>query len=238
MKTALINYKGASGKTTLATHLFAPRMEGAPIIAVESINQVANADGLDVEKVRGDQFRAIFKKLAMLDNAIIDVGASNVEDFLAGMTKFEESMAEIDLFVVPTTSGTNELRDAITLIDVLHDMGVPAEKIRVIFNRVDSDVAEEFGPLIAYVKKTGNCVISGNAAVMESELFDMIAPRKLTIAALVNDTSDYRTMARQATDDATRNKCLDMYTMRALAKSVNANLNEVFEAVTSLEVAA
>ena len=233
MKAAVINYPGTVGKTTLAMHLLSSRMNGAPIIAVETINEVANADGIEVDKVRGDQFRSIFKRLAVMDDAIIDVGASNVETFLAGMAKFEDSHLEIDMFIVPTTGGTKELRETITLVDVLHDFGIPAEKIKIIFNRVDNDVAEEFAPLIAYAKKTGRCIINLNAAVMENELYDMVAMRKLTVASLLNDPADYRTLAREATDDISRNKYLDLYTMKSLAKSVNANLNNVFHAITA-----
>ena len=39
MKIAVLNYTGTVGKTTVAAHLLAPRMNGAPIIAVESVNE-------------------------------------------------------------------------------------------------------------------------------------------------------------------------------------------------------
>lgn len=232
MKMMIGSYTGTIGKTTIAM-LFAPLMDSAPIIAVETINETANAAGLDVEKIRGDQFRAIFKKLAMLDNVIVDVGASNIEDFLAGMTKFEDSYLEIDLFVVPVTSGHKELREAIAYIDVLSNFGIPADKIRVIFNRVDSDVEEEFSAILEYAKKTGKCIADVRAAVMENELFSMIGLKKITVTALLEDTTDYRTKAREEKNEKIRNQHLDMFTMKALARSVNNNLNAVFEVVTT-----
>jgi hypothetical protein len=42
MKVAAINCSGNVGKTTVARHLLAPRIEGAEVIAIES----TNADGV------------------------------------------------------------------------------------------------------------------------------------------------------------------------------------------------
>lgn len=41
MKVAVINYCGTVGKTTIAAHLLAPRMEQARIYAIETINETA-----------------------------------------------------------------------------------------------------------------------------------------------------------------------------------------------------
>jgi len=38
MKLAVINFSGNVGKTTVARHLLMPRIEGAELIAVESLN--------------------------------------------------------------------------------------------------------------------------------------------------------------------------------------------------------
>lgn len=79
MKVALTNYVG-KWKTTLTANLLAPRMPNAPVIAIESINETAAELGVDVEQMRGTAFRQLFKRLMLEDSAIIDVGASNIED--------------------------------------------------------------------------------------------------------------------------------------------------------------
>lgn len=82
MKITILNYTGTVGKTTIAAHPpLSPRMGNAPIFAVESINETAAGLGVDVEQIKGDKFRELFRKLFALDDAIIDVGASNIEDF-------------------------------------------------------------------------------------------------------------------------------------------------------------
>ena len=82
----------------IAAHLLSPRMSGAEVFAIESINETASGLGIDVETIKGEKFRDLFKKLLSLNDAIIDVGASNVEAFLNGMIKAEDSHLEFDLF--------------------------------------------------------------------------------------------------------------------------------------------
>ena len=79
MKVAVINFSGNVGKTTVARHLLAPRIEGAKVIAIESIN----ADDGQTQALRGRQFGELQEYLQTVDNVVVDIGASNVEDLLA-----------------------------------------------------------------------------------------------------------------------------------------------------------
>jgi len=76
MKVAVINFYGNVGKTTIARHLLAPRIDGAELIAVESIN----ADEGQGHALRGKQFGELQEYLQTVDNVVVDIGASNVED--------------------------------------------------------------------------------------------------------------------------------------------------------------
>ncbi|WP_223953287.1 StbB family protein, partial [Aeromonas caviae] len=163
MKVAVLNYTGTVGKTTIAAHLLSPRMGDAPIFAVETINETAAGLGVDVEQIRGQKFRELFTKLLKLDDAIIDVGASNVEAFLDGVVKMDGSHLEIDYFIVPVTPGTKEQKETISLVGTLANMGIDAEKIRIVFNRVEGDVSEEFPYVVAYAKKEKSCIANPDA---------------------------------------------------------------------------
>ena len=83
MKVAVINFSGNVGKTTIARHLLAPRIPDADFIAVESIN----ADEGQERPVRGNQFGELQEYLQTVDNAVVDIGASNVEDLLSLMAQ-------------------------------------------------------------------------------------------------------------------------------------------------------
>jgi hypothetical protein len=229
MKVAIVNNPGTVGKTTIAAHLLAPRMPGASIIAIEDVNQTVANLGLEVDRMEGDAFRAMFKKLMLLDDAIVDVGASNIRLFLQGMVKFDESHMEFDYFVVPLTSGTKEQIETIGMIGTLADFGIPAEKIRLVFNRVNKDVEEEFGHVFRYVAKEQNAIANPAAAIYENELFSALAVKKLTIEALLADQTDYKALLRnKEASEKERNYWGDMFGLRALAKSVQRNLDAVF----------
>jgi MinD-like ATPase involved in chromosome partitioning or flagellar assembly len=146
------------------------------------------------------------------------------------MTKFEDSHLEIDYYIVPVTSGTKEQRETMNIIDVLSEFGIPADRIRVIFNRVESDAEEEFAPIFTYAKKTGKCTVNPAASIFENELFDLLAIKKMTVSALLADDTDYRAKNREEKDTKLRSQYQDMHIMKSLAKSVNRNLDEVFAA--------
>lgn len=234
MKVAVLNYTGTVGKTTISAHLLSPRMNNAPIYAIESINETAEGNGLDVEKIKGTKFRDLFKKLMVADDAIIDVGASNVEGFLDGLVKFEDSHLEFDSFIVPVTSGSKEQKETIAMIQTLADLGIPADKIKLVFNRVEADVAEEFGPLLNYVKKSKAAIANHDAAIFENELFDMLAVKKLALGELQNDETDYKAKAREIGKDGDaklRSHYSDMHLIKSLSKNVNRNMDTVFAAL-------
>ena len=74
MKIAVINFSGNVGKTTVARHLLLPRIEGAELISVESLN-AGEGEG---QAMRGRQFGALQEYLQTIDDAVVDIGASNV----------------------------------------------------------------------------------------------------------------------------------------------------------------
>lgn len=232
MKVAVLNYTGTVGKTTIAAHLLSPRMGDAPIFAVETINETAAGLGVDMEQIRGQKFRELFTKLLKLDDAIIDVGASNVEAFLDGVVKMDGSHLEIDYFIVPVTPGTKEQKETISLVGTLADMGIDAEKIRIVFNRVEGDVSEEFPYVVAYAKKEKSCIANPDAAIFENELFDALGVKKLTLSALLADETDYKALLRKPdASEKDRNNWAELHGLKLLARGVNRNLDAVYDAI-------
>ncbi|QZN95445.1 StbB family protein [Symbiopectobacterium purcellii] len=233
MIIAILNWTGTVGKTTLAAHLFAPRMDNAPIFAIESINETAASLGIDVEKMKGNKFRELFKKMMLQENAIIDVGASNIEEFMSNMVKFDDSHEEIDYFIIPVTSGTKEQKETISMVDTLAQIGIPTDKIRVVFNRVSADVTDEFPYVMRFCKKEKNFIANPKCAIWETELFDALSVKGLTINTILNDSNDYKAMLRtnREASEKERNQWADMHGLKALSKSVKRNLDEVYESL-------
>jgi len=231
MKIVVLNYTGTVGKTTIAAQFLSPRMNEAPIIAIETINETAAGLGMEVEQYKGQKFRELFKTLFSMDDAIIDVGSSNVEAFLDGMVKFDESHLEFDYFIVPVTIGTKEQKETMSMINTLSDIGIPAEKIRIIFNRVESDVNEEFEYVVRFVKAEKKAKMHENSAIFESELFDALSVKKMTLQSILNDQTDYKALRIQNPDATSKEKnhWADMHGLKALARSVNKNLDSVYQ---------
>ena len=87
MKLAVINFSGNVGKTTVSRHLLAPRIPGCQVVAVESIN----ADDGQPVTIRGRQFAQLQEFLQSVDNVVVDIGASNVEELLKLMRRYRDS---------------------------------------------------------------------------------------------------------------------------------------------------
>lgn len=230
MKVAVINFSGNVGKSTVAKHLLLPRIEDAEFICVESIN----ADEGDV-LVRGKQFGALSEQLLLIDSAVIDVGSSNVEDFVKLMRQYEGSHEDVDFFVVPAVKESKQIRDTIATIQALAAMGIPANKVRVVFNRIETDetVEDAFYPLIAYHEDTKAFTLRPKAAIHFSELYQRLRTHNATIAELLADTTDYKARLREATTPEEKAAAAARISMRRLAGSAQANLDAVFAVIAA-----
>lgn len=238
MKIAVLNYTGSVGKTVVASHLLAPRLNNAQIFAIESTNETAGDLGLDVDQLRGEQFGKLFRDLLILDDAIVDVGASNIEEFLAHMARYEDSHAEIDLFVLPVVATGKAQRETIKTVTALAGLGVDSGRIHVLFNRVEGAVEDDFLPLLVYAQKSGEFVANTEVVIFENDVFELLSEQRTTIGDVLADTTDYRQQLRQA--DRNNKKQIshlsNMHTLQALARPVNRQLDRAFNALMGATV--
>ena len=233
MKVAVVNFSGNVGKTTIAAHLLKPRMGNARVFSVESLNVDAAHDGLEVERMKGKQFGQLQEELMVLNNAIVDVGASNVEDFLKLMLQFEGSHEEFDYFVVPTVSERKQQADTVNTIRALAKAGIPKSKVRLVFNKiqVDESVDEDFQALFGLAKLEKTFVINKAAAIQANEVFARIRSVGKTLGEIRDDTTDYRAKLKISTDQGEREACVRMISLQRLAVTANRNLDAVFTAL-------
>lgn len=233
MKVAVLNFSGNVGKTTVAAHLLKPRMADAPIFSVESLNVDASADGIDVEKMRGSKYKELTDQLMTLDSAIIDVGASNVEEFLKLMQRYSNSHEEFDYFVIPVVKDRKQQLDTVNTIRALSKLGISKDKIRVVFNKVDTDdvVQEDFAVLFGLAHTERSFVIDPNASIHFNEVFDELKSIGVSFSQVNADPVDYRAKLRTLTDQKEREQCVQMVGIKRLAVTANKNLDSVHTAL-------
>lgn len=230
MKVAVINFSGNPGKTTLADNLIAPRINALKF-EIETIN-TGSADTY-AERLKGKDYGGLQEDLMTLDSAIVDVGASNVEEFIKQMGQFDGSHEEFDYFVVPVVSEKKQQIDTVNTIETLAGLGVPARKIRLVFNKVEledaNDVPRLFVTLFGLHAENKCFTLSPDAVVFKNEIFDRLRPLKKTVSQIVADQTDYRAMLREAKDEDTKAHAISMISAQRLAKSAHKNLDDVYK---------
>ena len=234
MKICVLNFSGNVGKSTVAAHLLQPRLK-APVFSVESVNVDAQSDGVDVERLRGRQFADLQQRLMKLPDAIVDVGSSNIEEFLKLMQQYEDSQEDFDWFIVPVVKDAKQQADTVNTVDALRAIGVPAAKIRLLINKVetDDDLRHDFANLYAFCQ-TGEATLPDRAVVYANEVFAGLKSKQMTIGDLDADTTDYRQKLREATNEVEQDAAINMIALKRLAKTCNKNLDAAYEALFSV----
>lgn len=234
MKAAVVNYNGGAGKTTLSTYLFKPRMpEDTVFFAVETINQSATDLGVNnVEVLKGKNIGQIIERLVLEDNALIDIGASNVESFLEAASRYIGALDDIDLFVIPVTADQKCWQESLKTVEALSKMGVPAEKIRLLPNRIQDNPADEIPAVFKYCKQSKKATVSADVFVYESEIFGYLAHKKMSFETLIDDSVDYRKLAREETDSDKASEYARMFRWNKMAIPVHNALDDCFAALS------
>ena len=229
MKIGVINFSGNVGKSTIARHLLAPRMNNAQIISVESIN----SDGSEGDAVRGKQFGDLIEAIALVENVVVDIGASNVEDFIGRMTQYRGSHEDFDYFVIPTVGKQKQQRDTISTIDALASIGVPAKKIRIVFNMVEAEDSPEqiFSGLFDYAAAEKTFTLRPDAIVHMNDIYGKLRGSEHNIADILNDPTDLKEQLKSAKDSDEKLRISRKIGVKRLAAGVTEELNAVFKAL-------
>lgn len=226
MNIALINFSGNVGKTTLGYHLLKQRLPQATLIGIETINDAGNY--YDVQ-VRAKNFAAVQDELLTSDNIILDVGSSNVEQTLMEMKKYKGSHEDIELFLIPVTSESKQQKDSVNTIRFLLDLGIPASKIRVIFNLVqpDEDVQMVFSAIYHAVNDLS--INPQIPVIYENEFYDdpYVKSGQYTLSSLISNKAVLKDSLKQAPAED-KDKIKHLIALSRLALTVDENLQQAF----------
>lgn len=226
MKIAVLNHSGNVGKTTLCETLLQPRLDGSEIIRVETIN----SDGSNEEKLSAKQYDEIIKRIDDVDCTIIDIGSSNIENFLVQMNEYQGSHDLIDFFLVPVTTQDKQQRDSIATINNLLDMGVEEDRIKVVYNFTEKDAGIEEQFAIFLSDKTSK-KIAGNspAIVYNNNIFNLLHKSGLKYKEVYEDQRDLRSLIRSAESKEERQELSNLRAVKMLMNGFNSDLDIAFE---------
>ena len=232
MKIAVINFSGNVGKSTIARHLLLPRIPGAELITVESINADEGHQG---QSLRGRQFAELQEYMQTIDNLVVDIGASNVEELMALMRRYQGSHEDFDYFVIPTTPSIKQQQDTIaTLID-LSRSGITASRLRLIFNMVEEDesIGETFRPLLAFLEQHRLASTSTRCRLGANEIYGRLkgVGADMDLATLANGTTNYKALIVKAPEMDEKLRLAQLLATRRLAMGVLPELDACFAAL-------
>lgn len=229
MKIAVINFSGNVGKTTVARHLLLPRIPGAELIAVESLN----ADEGEGQAMRGRQFGELQEYLQTIDNAVVDIGASNVEELLGLMRRYRGSHEDFDAFVIPTVPALKQQQDTIATLVDLSQLGVTESRLKLVFNMVeyDSDVPQSFYTLLTFLDQHPISLPNPKCRLGLNEIYPRVKGNGADLATLARDDTDYKTLIVKARDNAEKLALAQKLAIRRLASGVVPELDACFQAL-------
>jgi hypothetical protein len=197
MKLGIVSYTGKIGKSTICNTLAFPRMPGASIIRLETINESGISGAEDEAKFKGRDLAKLETQLAKTLDAIVDVGASNVESFLLALNSQYEAHLALDYFLVPVKANAHaqiEMQEAIKTIKALAMMEIAPDRIKVVFNMLphDADVHEECKIIFNMHKKEPIFTLNPEAVIHESEAFSCLTTVKRSYTEMLADPRNYR----------------------------------------------
>ena len=232
MKIMILNSSGNVGKTTI-TSLFAERLASTKIIEVETVNKGnSEVKGLDVYKHNAkDDFSVAYEQLVMNENVIVDIGASNLGNFVDKMQEYSGIESFFDVFVIPSTPDEKIQTDTFKTVNFLRELGVEDDKIKVVFNRIKTNLESDYAMLL-----NAPFPFNKTIAIRETALFKELGFLRMTSTEVFNEDINYYLqfmLKAKEPQDKAKNLKLDL-TNKMLHKFKD-DFDYVFSEVTNLK---
>lgn len=233
-KVAVINFSGNVGKSSIARYLLAPRME-CDVLSIESINDPGGQKKTKTT-IRGKEIDELRENLLISDSLVVDIGASNVEDFIEALSEYDDGIAEFEYFVVPTVPAIKQQEDTVSTIHELIALGVPSAKIIVVFNQFDKKggpLEKQFKVVFRELGDSDSCKLNKDAVVPKHGFFEAFQQDRRSFDDVLNDDTDYRKLIGETDDKTKQIEYVRKLGMKSLANGINKELNGVFSALNN-----
>ncbi|MBQ9682017.1 MAG: hypothetical protein IJV35_01950 [Neisseriaceae bacterium] len=219
-KIAVLNYSGNVGKTTIVNEVLQPNLPDYEIITIDSVN----VSGKEKIVFRGADTDKIFTELLVQENAILDIGSSNLEQYFESSNEAQELLEYIDTFIVPIVPAIKQQNDSIKTIKDLIKFGIDPQKIFVVANIVDKGEKAIFDDIFAALKKLSVNVCQ--TQIPKHELYQNGG----SIAKRAADNTDYAALIEDARQKGDSEK-LRKYSNKFVVQRRVMRLNDIFVAL-------
>jgi hypothetical protein len=235
MKIAVLHSSGNVGKSTITKELIYPRLENPLIVEVETVNDsninnaALNITKYDVES----EIENLYMQMLETENVIVDIGASNIQQFFTKVLDFEGFLTIFDYFVVPAVAGDMKItKDTIKTVTFLQSLGIEDEKIKVILNKVKSNPELEFDILL----KNSPVAINSQNHIKNTKLFADLVLLKSDIKSVFNEDLDfYKSQILAAQTPQEKMRLIKMDMSNRLAHTVVKKFDDIFRDIFNQE---
>ena len=134
---------------------------------------------------------------------------------------------------MPTVPATKQQRDTISTVEALANLGVPAKKIRLLFNMVDLEESPEriFSGLFEYQRESKSFTLKPEAVIHVNDIYGKLKGSKTGIREILADETDYKERIKTAKDADEKLHFAQMLSIKRLAAGVSEELDAVFKAL-------
>jgi hypothetical protein len=135
--------------------------------------------------------------------------------------------------VVPTVPTLKQQQDTIATLIELSRIGVPASRLKLVFNMVEAGVKvdQAFDPLLAFLKQQPITRANLYCKLGANEIYGRIKGIKTDLASLANDPTDYKALIVQAKGVNEKLALAQKLATRRLACGVVPELDACFAAL-------
>ncbi len=238
MSIAILNCSGNVGKTTVTRELLSPRLPHMSVRQVESINTDDSA-GPKVEVMIAARFDELHDELMRGSSLLVDIGASNVEEYLNRLDGAEGAQEDYACFIVPVEPESKQMKDTVKTISMLSDLGVEPERIRVLLNKVDLVKSEprgvtlhrHFGQLFEMHRQEASFQLDQDALIPRNDVFTLAAAAGRTVHDIATDGVDYRAQLIAAPTASEKDRLVRLVGLKRKALSIEPRLDQAFNAL-------
>ena len=232
MKIVVLSNSGNVGKTTISREVLGINMPEAVMVEIETHN-TGNAKYEKVFKeyfkINATDIEELYAKLVENEDVILDIGASNILDFLRQLDQYAGLETLIDLFVIPTTGDAKQMQDTLKTINIiLLKLGINPSQIVVVANRVNPATFEKDFKILLNAQKELKFRFSKDLSIRETSLLKDLELFGKTLNEVVEDKTDYRKKIIETKGTPEQAKWVKLDLAKMAGKKVYEDFKRVF----------